>query len=409
MYESMAHVHPEIPNNMNSAGIDSLSNTMILKRKNSVVPAGIGRLASRLWAHNLLPRRVTHLLTMGLLVAGLGTFGVAEGMEEAPSSTPSTPTSLPIDAKSCRLVTGMPGTEDVTFDRDLQKAFVSSDDRRATLAGKPVRGEIYLFNPEEPTAAPVALTHNQPSDFHPHGISLYKGPDGKKRLFVINHRETGGHFIEIFDVLGADLKHAESLQFPELKHPNDIQAVGERQFYVSNDTAYQKGLGFYTEALLSRPWGNIVFYDGEKGSIAAGRLAYANGLALSPDGYTLYAAEVTGKSVDFFDRDPKTNRLSLRKKIHVGTGADNIELDAQGRLWVASHPNSLKFIGHAGDAAKYSPSRMLRITPGTGEVELVMDHDGSIISAVATSAVNARWIVLGDVFDAKLLLCPRPN
>jgi arylesterase/paraoxonase len=35
--------------------------------------------------------------------------------------------------------------------------------------------------------------------FHPHGISLYTGPQGKKVLFVINHFG-GRHTVEIFDV-----------------------------------------------------------------------------------------------------------------------------------------------------------------------------------------------------------------
>ena len=35
--------------------------------------------------------------------------------------------------------------------------------------------------------APVNLTPDAGTDFRPHGISLFVGPDGRATLFVVNH------------------------------------------------------------------------------------------------------------------------------------------------------------------------------------------------------------------------------
>lgn len=352
-------------------------------------------------------RRTVQMMT--LLFAGLGMLGTGQPAQAGEATTGSSANALPIDAASCQVIPGIQGPEDVTFDPDTGTAFVSSDDRRSAMAGKPVRGEIFRFDPTQPAQPPLALTGGQPGDFHPHGISLYRAPDGKKRLFVINHRHTGGNAIEIYDVVDGSLKHAETVQYPELSSPNDILAVGERQFYATNDARFKTGFLWLIEALFARPWASVSYYDGKTGSIAARRLKYANGINISADGKTVYVAEVTRKTVSDYTRDSASGALTLGHRTRVKGGADNIELDAQGRLWVAAHPDSLKFLGHARSAEKFSPVLVVRITPSTHQVETVMSHDGSIISAVATAAVSPEWMLLGGVFDPKLLLCRRPD
>lgn len=48
-------------------------------------------------------------------------------------------------------------------------------------------------------------------------------------------------------------------------------------------------------------------------------------------------------------------------KIKCNTGVDNLEWDEEGNLWVGAHPKLLKFLSHASDANKKSPSHVIKI------------------------------------------------
>ena len=90
---------------------------------------------------------------------------------------------------TCKPVTaaGLVGTEDITIDAETNTAYLSGYDRRATMAGHPAPGAIWSYDLANPNAQPVNLTPGADASFMPHGISLYRAPDGKKTLFVVNH------------------------------------------------------------------------------------------------------------------------------------------------------------------------------------------------------------------------------
>ncbi|MCC5866271.1 MAG: hypothetical protein JJU31_14200 [Wenzhouxiangella sp.] len=87
----------------------------------------------------------------------------------------------------CRQVPGLPGSEDITVHPSGDFAFVSSDDRRSVMAGKPVPGAIYRYPLKPGLSEPVNLTPDAGSDFRPHGIALHVNADGRETLFVVNH------------------------------------------------------------------------------------------------------------------------------------------------------------------------------------------------------------------------------
>ncbi len=112
----------------------------------------------------------------------------------------------PVMPGRCEALTIAPGTEDVTIDPASGLVFVSTDDRRT---GE--RGGIYAFDINQPDSL-HEVSGNAPADFHPHGISLWTGADGARRLFVINHRagldgQPSGHSGEVFHVGETGLLH----------------------------------------------------------------------------------------------------------------------------------------------------------------------------------------------------------
>ncbi len=311
-------------------------------------------------------------------------------------------------AGTCRVVPGVVGAEDVTIDVPTRTAYLSADDRRAALQGKPVRGEIYALDLRDRTATPVPLTGGAPADFHPHGISLWQGPSGEKRLFAINHPTSGAHSVEIYRVQPAALVHLETIRYPELRSPNDVLAVGDLQFYATNDRRYASGIAAVAEALFQLPLASVSYFDGAKGRIVASNFAFANGINSSADGKEVYVAELFGRAVHIFGRDPASGALAWKRKIRLPSCPDNIERDEAGNLWVAAHAKLLDFLAHAKNPANPAPSQVFWVQPRTGRVQEVYADSGTAISAASTAAVADDAMVLGAVFDSKVLVCTRP-
>jgi arylesterase/paraoxonase len=126
----------------------------------------------------------------------------------------------------------------------------------------------------------------------------------------------------------------------------------------------------------------------------------------------IYIAETLGFTVRFFDRDAATGALKERDHLYLGTGLDNIDVDAAGTLWIAAHPHMLDFLAHAGDPAKLSPSQVLRVSPPGAEkreARQVYLGLGSEISGSSVAAVHQGRMLIGAVFEPKYLNCAAPE
>lgn len=299
-------------------------------------------------------------------------------------------------------IDGLIGTEDITIDQTTGIAFLSADDRRSNRQGVDKKGVIYTLNMNDSILTPIAKTTDfQQADFHPHGISLFTTPEGKKRLFVINHRKSG-NFIEIFDYKNDSLQHLESISDTLLLSPNDIVGVGERSFYVTNDHNEKASKWRSFKDLLRIGTGNVCYFDGQKmQKTGIEGIQYANGINCSKDGKTLYLAGTSATAIWLFNRDIATGALTEIEKIDTHTGVDNIELDTEGVLWVGCHPHMLKFLSHAKDETVFSPSEVIAITyksKGVYGQKTVYMNDGAFISGSAVGAVYKGKLLIGPVF-----------
>lgn len=306
----------------------------------------------------------------------------------------------------CRAVAVFPGTEDVTIDPELQVAFISADDRRATLAGAPVQGGVYALRLDGSDRV-SKVSPDSFGEFHPHGLSLWRGEDGRKRLFVVNHSGRDGDKVEIFDVgTGGALMHVDTVSFPAMSSPNDVLGVGPRSFYVTNDKAFKEGFLSQVEAYLALPLASLVYFDGQDGKIAARGLAYANGVNMSADGAEVYATAFLGRQVVVYDRDPATGALTRKKSIRVNTGPDNVEVASDGALWIAGHPKVFDFLKHVKDPSHVAPSQVIRVNPQSGTVEDMLIDTGGTINASSAGAVWDDTLIVGSVFDDHVMVCP---
>jgi len=316
-------------------------------------------------------------------------------------------TLQPHYAGECTPITGAVGPEDITIHPETGVAYISASDRRAVIQGKPARGAIYAYDLNSLTPELIRLTVNAGDDFDPHGISLYADPGGQDSLFVINHADNR-HRIEIYDLRDGQLIHRKTIAGSMLISPNDILAVGPDQFYVSNDHRYTTGLMQVLENYLQLKLSNVVYYDGSRFLEVASGIGYANGINVSADGKILYLSAVTEGALHIYNRDIASGKLVHREKLDLGTGVDNIEIDAGGGLWIGAHPHLLTFTQHAQDPAKLSPSQILHLKPKAGggyDIKEVYLNLGEEISASSVGAVYKNRMLVGAVFDAKFLDC----
>jgi arylesterase/paraoxonase len=305
----------------------------------------------------------------------------------------------------CVKVKGVLGPEDIAVDASTGTAYVSCSDFRALAKGEFRQGAIFSYALE---GDPVLtnLTAGLKMRFAPHGISLFAAPDGRKYLFAVSHPLPRNR-VEIFEIVDSALVHRETVEGDLLVSPNDIAAIGPRQFYFTNDHGSGSSPGKTMEDYLRLSRANIVYSDGAKMRIVADGLSYANGIWAAADGKRVYATATTGKAFYAFER-LKNGDLRLLSTLDLGSGADNIDVDGRGRILVGSHPKLITFLKHAGNPRNRSPSQVLEVFTGRDggysfrELSL---NDGEELSGCSVAAGYRDRLLLGAVFEDHFLDC----
>lgn len=341
-----------------------------------------------------------------ILLAVLLGFGAAAGLRlhEFNQFAPLEPVAL----ARCEPVTGIAGPEDIEVDEAGSRAFISSLDRRGDGDKTTVRGAIHVFDVDDPLSAAGwrDRTGGVPEAFRPYGLSYYEAGD-TRRLFVVNEAAKA---VELYEVAAhGDLEHLETFRERRLTSPNNVVAVGPRQFYVTNDVRPGRNAPVADlHFLMNIGSGEIFYVDGDVWRVAAEGLRFANGLALSADGLTLYAAETAANALKVFDRNPESSALTLANTILLGASPDNINIDAAGAIWVGALPKPLAVPRLARDAAATAPSEVLRVTPD-GAAHTVYRNDGGEQSAVTVAARVKNKLLIGALYEEKFLYCELPR
>ena len=304
----------------------------------------------------------------------------------------------------CERVRIAPGAEDIVIDRASGIVFVSAADRRAGKDAE--RGGVYVFNASGERNVWLA-SQDAPEDFQPHGIDLWEGENGEKRLFAVNHPLRGGHAMEIFDVAeNGALTHLETVTSPAMISPNDVAAVGARTFYFTNDRGFTEGRVAQAERKFMLPLSNAYFFDGAKALEVAQWLNAANGIDVSLDEQTVYIAEAVGRKVGVYARNMASGALTKLRSIPIATNPDNIDVAPDGAIWIGAHPKIFEYLKHVKDMTAPSPSQVLRLDPSTGALEDVLVSANGAYSASTIGAAHGDAFYVGSVFDDHILACP---
>lgn len=289
-----------------------------------------------------------------------------------------------------------PGIEDLDYDPDSGTVFLSSHDRRDPTS----IGALFALNPV--THELRDLTgHLDLPEFRPHGISFLNF-NGSKYLFVISHRDTKNVVIK-FRFRNDSLQLENSYSSTDFSSPNDLVAVGENAFFLTNDhgavTGWRKTVADY----LQLPVGNVVYYDGIRSGIVLEKIAYPNGIALFRD--KIYVASTLGNYIGVYNPVSANYQLEKEKRLKVPDAPDNLMVYGD-RIYYASHPKLLAFAEHARDTGKRSPSSVYYLENDTPTL-VFMDSEGQLSGAstalpVADSSGNVQ-LYIGSVFESRIL------
>ena len=148
---------------------------------------------------------------------------------------------------------------------------------------------------------------------------------------------------------------------------------------------------------------------GQVASVVLDRLSFANGIQFAPQTEQIFMTETRANTLRIYRRSRDDGALTFINGIQVGRGPDNIDIDKNGTIWIATHPKAFNLIAHADRPESLSPSRVVRLrADGTGLQEIYVGT-GEEFSAASVAAVYNGEMLLGTIFDAKLLRCRLPD
>jgi arylesterase/paraoxonase len=340
-----------------------------------------------------------------VLVAGLGTLYVLNrggAFREIKPHFAGNCVSLPLDASA----------EDMTVDRERGVVYISHLDRQSLVKGDGanVQGTIMRLDlNRQPLAIEDAL-QDRPAHLRPHGLSLYVDAAGRRSLLVINHpvnRGTEPELVEAFDeVEPGRFRHRETFSSPLFNSPNDLAAVGPRQFYVANDKALKGGLAAALQqaGIGASP---LTYFDGSTARVVADDIASGGGINVSADGTTLYVSETAGQRLRVLERNPADGSVTGMARIPLPTSPDNVDVAADGSLWVTGHANTVKLIQHFINGSP-APTQVLRVVPGAGGppgVDEIYLNAGEQISAGSVGVTYGKKLLIGSITARQILVC----
>lgn len=161
-------------------------------------------------------------------------------------------------------------------------------------------------------------------DFAPGGLALHK--DGRLFIAALNLEKGLGTIVAV-----------------NVDGTNQQTIIPAKAGYLPNDLVFDQQGGFYFsdfKGTATEPKGGVYYVTPDFKTIkpVLPHLALANGVALSPNGKTLWATEFGRNLLHKIELTDSTTIAPIGSTIpyhFIGTAPDSMRLDADGNVWVA--------------------------------------------------------------------------
>ncbi len=296
------------------------------------------------------------------------------------------------------------GPEDFVLDtfNGNERLIISCSARRKD---EPEKGVFYILNFKTGESKEIKR-YNEPKDFvcNPHGVDIVANNNGKIMLYAVNHQKNKNektiHSVVQYEVKNDSLIFQNNFTNKLIVSPNDVAALPDGSFYVTNDSKQTKGLGLLFEKLFQTKRSTIIFKNAENEFlIATQKLPYANGVAVK--GNKVYISCTFKSVLNEYEKLPD-GTLKLTKKLSGIKGMDNITF-YKDYLVIASHTDFMKFMKHVKSSENKSPGVISLFHTEKDTVIHIYATDGKAISANSTGLIYKDTLYIAQVFDGFLL------
>lgn len=300
------------------------------------------------------------------------------------------------------------GAEDLAVDSVRQRLIVSAHDRRAVAkaaskgAAEVPEGGIYAvafdaLRAGEAPAAPLVAPETIDGGLRPHG--LIHLPQTDEIAFVNRaYQKIAGKWRLQSNVERIAARDGAPVAEPSPAHcaANDLVA-DESGLLVSFDHGACNWRRSLEDAFVLRRSG----VSDEKGATLFDGASYANGLARLDDGSIAMAA--TRERALLILEGP--GRLKEARRIALPGGPDNLTMSGD-KIVAAVHPSTMRLAASLKLGIGEAPSRVVKVDPADGSVDLLFDDPSGKTFAGATVAVERDGVlILGSATDEGLLVC----
>ncbi len=236
----------------------------------------------------------------------------------------------------------------------------------------------------------------------PHGMDLTIRDDGEVALLVVNHGKRES--VEFFLVTPeGDLTWRGCALPPGDPFINDVAARRDGGFYVTHMWDKSGSFEDTVEKLLGgEHTGWVWAWSAANGftRLAETDDAMPNGIALDADNSTLYVNVYIGNKTFALDleTEQRVAEIELRQP-------DNISIDKDGTLWIASHQHDA--IGQACTQVTAGPCllpfKVVAADPVNLQPEVVVDHDGPPMGYATVALKVGNRIYLGTAHGDRVV------
>lgn len=355
-------------------------------------------------------------------------------------------TVVPVNNEHCSLVPGLEACEDAYLHEPSGLAYLACSDRASRAIWVPAVLHLnasalapistdhistYNLNTGEISKLAIVGMPESSTGVYLHAIEIWEQEE-LLTVMINSHRppfdrtsssvEGADSVIEIFEteVGGKELRWIKTVQHELIRTPNNMAAVGAREFYLSNDHKRKTHWSRKLEVLYGEP-SDLVYCDasGEVPlcKIAATGLTFPNGMARGP-GNTIYSASTLAGDVRHWEIQAD-HTLALIDQFKVPRPIDNIVVDAvTGNIFVTTLPKILDFIkasspeGYAVDhrAAveiwKISNDTSAQQYYGASKkIEIVFADSGEVASTATVAVPYKNKLLISGLISHGITVC----
>lgn len=305
------------------------------------------------------------------------------------------------------------GAEDFAYDAAGERLFFSAYDRRAAEKAAKKRqmtipsGGVYsaelsdIFSADalSISAQPLASPDDIDGGLRPHGISYDARND--ELVFINRTYQRLNNKWEMtprLQRIGADGDVFAGAVGDAPCAANDVLVTMQQTF-----TSFDHGRCDWRAGIED-------VFNLKRSGLALGRdkrvydrAAFANGLAQTQNGVIVMAA--TREKVILLMKE-RSGAVEEFTRFDIPGGPDNLSIAYDGGIVAAVHPSLWRLGLNRKMGVGKAPSRIVKVDPDTGAVEILFDDPGGRLFSAATIAVETSFgLVAGSVTDEGVLVC----